>query len=194
MNKTIKYLPCSVICHGECELILVKQVQGKRRRNLNPLARDNGKSSILINTINHYLEKHFPDKRTYIKTYRDLLFIDKDTGSIKNHKIFTIMDKDDAPDELFESYMDKSLFNNYWWGKENLIEPIYFNPNMDVVLKNHGIKIDTSKHKPAQYFRLLTTRYDEIISIFNNLSDKESNIKLLFEYLDKINEFEDKTK
>ena len=137
MNKSIKYLPCSIVCHGECELIIVKQIQEKNRRNLNPLAKDNGRNSILINTINHYLERLFPDKKAYIKKNRDLLAIDKNSGNILNHKIFTIMDKDDAADELFCSYLDKTLFQDYWWGKEELIEPIYFNPNMDVVLTMH---------------------------------------------------------
>ena len=186
MNKTLKHLPCSIICHGECELIIVKQIQGKKRRKLNPLAKDNGRNSILINTINHYLEKNYPDKKTYIRKNKDLLQLDKDTGRIINHKIFAIMDKDDADDKLFESYINKTLFKEYWWGEDDLMEPIYFDPDMDTVLKAHGIKIDTSCHKPAQYFKLMTTKYDEIIDVFMNLSEKESNIRKLFEYLNKI--------
>ncbi len=186
MSKNIKYLPCSIVCHGECELILVQQIQAKSRRNLNPLAKDNGRNSILINTINYFLHKLYPDKKDYIRKNRDLLFIEKESKRILNHRIFTIMDKDDADDDLFESYLDKTLFKDYWWGKEKLIEPIYFNPNMDAVLNNHGIKIDTRNHKPAQYFKLLTTKYNEIIDIFKSLDIKESNISILFTYLENI--------
>ena len=186
MNQKIKYLPCSVVCHGECELIIVKQIQSKKRRNLNPLSKDNGRNSILINTINHYLDKYFPDKKAYIKKNRHLLQIDKKENKIIKHKIFTIMDRDDADDNLFNSYLDKSLFKNYWWGNENLIVPIYFVPNMDAVLIKHGFQIDTRKHKPSQYFKLMTTKYDEIITLFKSLDNKESNIICLFDYLDLI--------
>ena len=127
--------------------------------------------------------------KTYIRKNRDLLQIDKSDGNIVNHKIFAIMDKDEASDELFQLFIDKSLFKDYWWGQEKMIEPIYFNPNMDTVLRNHGVNIDTRKHKPAQYFKLFTARYNEMINIFLNLNEKESNIKSLFEYLE---QFEDK--
>jgi hypothetical protein len=185
MNRVVHYLPCSVVCHGECELILVQQIQVKKRRFLNPLSKDKGRQSILINTINHYLNSLFPDKKAYIKKNRDLLQVDKDKNFIK-HKIFTIMDKDEASDELFESYKNKSLFKEYWWGKEDLIVPIYFDPNMDAVFNNHGIVIDTNKQKPAQYFKHLTTQYDKIIEMLRSLSGKESNIKEMFDYLDSI--------
>ena len=187
MNRKVKYLPCSIVCHGECEVILVKQIQAKMRRNLNPLSKDGGSNSILINTINHYLEKRFPEKKTYIKKNNDLLNVDKENHKILNHKIFTIMDRDDSSDELFASYLDKSLFKDYWWGQEQLIEPIYFDPNMDAVLRKYGIEINAHSSKPSQYFKLLTTKYDDIIDVFKNLDEKSSNIKMLFEYLDTFN-------
>ena len=186
MNRSIKYLPCSIVCHGECELVLIKQIQGKKRRNLNPLAKDSGRNSILINTINHYLERNFPDKKAYIRKNRDLLLIDKKTGEILKHKIFTIMDRDDASDELFNSYLDKSLFKNYWWGQEELIVPIFFDPNMDEVLRKHGIEIDVKRHKPSQYFKLLTTDYDNMIQTYRSLDSNESNINVLFDFLDNL--------
>lgn len=186
MSREIKYLPCSIVCHGECELILAKQIQAKMRRNLHPLAKDNGRNSILINTLNYYLQKLYPNKKTYIRKNRDFLLYDKNNDKILNHKIFAIMDKDETSDQMFQSYIDKSMFKDYWWGKDELIEPIFFNPNMDDVLKKHGINIDTKNHKPSQYFKLLTTKYEQIISILKELNEKESNIKLLFDYLENI--------
>lgn len=185
MNRAVHYLPCSIICHGECELVLVKQIQNKKRRFLNPLSKDNGKHSILINTINHYLCSLFPDEKTYIKKNKDLLQLDKDKNII-NHKIFIIMDRDNATDELFESYKNKSLFKDYWWGKKDLIVPIYFDPDMDTILNKHGVVIDTRRNKPTQYFKYLTTQYDTIIELLKSLKPNESNIKELFDYLDTI--------
>ena len=196
MNRTINYLPCSIVCHGECELIFVKQIQIKKRRNLNPLSEKNGKQSILINTINHFLKCRFPDEHSYIRKNKDFLLIDNESKKIIKHKIFTIMDKDDTPDDVFLKYKSKELFKDFWWGKEDLIVPIYFDPNLDTVLIRHGFKIDSSKHKPAQYFKLMTTQYDEVIELLCFLDKKETNIKVLFEYLDglKPTKIEDKTK
>ena len=185
MNRVVHYLPCSIICHGECEFILIQQIQSKKRRFLNPLAEDKGRQSILINTLNFYLNKLFPTKSTYIKKYKDLLAVDKDKKLI-NHKIFAIMDKDNVSDEVMKEYIDKSLFKDYWWGQDELIVPIYFMQDMDTVLTRHGINIDRSKSKPVQYFKYLTTQYDKIIEMLRSLNESESNIKILFDYLDKI--------
>lgn len=185
MNRVVHYLPCSIVCHGECELILVKQIQNKKRRFLNPLAEDNGRQSILVNTLNFYLNKLSPTKKTYIKKYKDLLAVDKEANLV-NHKIFTIMDKDDTSEEMMKKYINKSLFKDYWWGQEDIIEPIYFIPDMDTVLSKHGIIINKNKSKPTQYFEYLTTQYERIIDILRSLDSNESNIKILFDYLEKI--------
>ena len=94
------------------------------------------------------------------------------------------MDKDDTPDSLFNKYINGELFSTYWWGKEHYIVPIYFNPNMDAVFKKHGFPIDTSNRKPAQYMRLMTTRYDDVIKMLKSLSLSESNIKIFIEYVE----------
>ncbi len=94
------------------------------------------------------------------------------------------MDKDDTPDELFEQYKTGELFSSYWRGKNNYIVPIYFYPNMDEIFKKHGFKIDTSCHKPAQYQRLITTRYEEVITMLKNLPSSESNIKEFIKYVE----------
>ena len=66
---------------------------------------------------------------------------------------------------------------------------------MEVVLNNLGFNINRKSHKPAQYFKLMTTKYDEVINMFKSLDLKETNISLLFEYLDEIMADErDKTK
>lgn len=185
MNRVVHYLPCSIVCHGECELVLAKQIQSKKRRDLNPLSRDSGGHPIMINTINSFLYSKYPDRKLYIKSNKDRLCLGKDK-EIVNHKIFTIMDKDDASDDLFESYKNKDLFKDYWWGQDNLIVPIYFVPNMDTVFSKHGFPIDTKGKKPAQFFKYLTTQYDSVIDMLRNLRPNESNISELLNYLDEI--------
>lgn len=152
---------------------------------MNPLSRDKGTHPIMINTINSFLNGTFPTQKDYVKKYRDQLCLGKGK-TIINHKIFTIMDKDDASDELFESYKNKSLFKDYWWGQEDLIVPIYFVPNMDTVFSKHGFPIDTKGQKPSQFFKYLTTQYDLVIDMLRSLKQSESNIAELLNYLDEI--------
>ena len=185
MNKIIHYLPCSIVCHGESELVLVRLLQNKYRRNLNPLSERNGKSSIEINTLNKFLSRRYPSKQDYIKENKSVLCL-KNKKEIINHRIFTLMDKDYIDDKLFNSYKDKTMFDNYWWGKEHLIEPLYFYPDMDTVFTNHGFPININKHKPSQYFKYLTTQYDKVISMLLSLNACESNIVILLDYLKKI--------
>lgn len=183
MNKTIHYLPCSVVCHGESELVLIKQIQNKKRRSLNPLSERNGKGCVEINTLNKYLSRQFPSKNDYIKQYKNVLCL-RNKREIINHQIFALIDKDETSDAVFESYKSKKLFDGFWWGQEKLIVPLYFNPNMDIIFTNHGFPIDTNKSKPAQYFKYLTTRYDDIMDMLYSLNNRESNIKELLCYLD----------
>lgn len=185
-NRKIHYHPCSTVCHGECEQILVKQIQVRTHKPLNPLSEKNGRRSIIINTVNDYLSAHFPTEKEYILAFKDCLKVDKKRG-ILDHKIFVIMDKDDTPDTLFEQYKNGQLFLPYWWGKKNMIVPIYFYPNMDEVFKKHGYKIDTSNHKPAQYLKLLTLKYSEVVAMLKSLSKLESNIKDFIEYVENYN-------
>lgn len=185
MNKPIHYLPCSIICHGESELVLVLQLQNKYRRKLNPLSEKNGRNSIQINTINSFLNRRFPDKEGYIKQFGGIICL-KNKKTIINHKLFSIMDKDQTSDTDYKAYLNRSLFNNYWWGKEGLIHPIYFYPDMDTVFTNHGFTINKNKHKPAQYFKYLTTAFDDVIAMLLSLKPNESNIRELILYLDSI--------
>lgn len=185
MNKTIHYLPCTIVCHGECELVLIRSLQNKKRRFLNPLAERNGKSSIEINTLNKFLSRRYPTKSDYIKENKSVLCL-KNKKEIINHAIFTLMDKDNTDDVLFEEYKNSRIFFGYWWGEDGLIKPLYFNPDMDTVFTNHGFPINTSKHKPAQYFKYLTTQYDQVIKMLYSLSPSESNIKELLDYLNSL--------
>ena len=186
MNRVTHYLPCTIICHGECEYVIAKQIQIKKRRNLNVVGDKNGKKCIEITSLNHFLSHKYPHKEAFIKAYKDYLCIAKENKKIIDHKIFAIMDKDQTPDNLFNSYLSGKMFDGYWYSEEQMIVPIYFNPDLDTVFNNHGFKIDVHKHKPAQYFKYMTTQYDKVEEMLKNLPDAESNIKTLFEYLEKI--------
>lgn len=181
MNRKINYLICSVVCHGECEYNIVLQMQNKNRRNLHPIADKNGKISININTINKFLSSQYPTEKEYIKKNDQTIHISN--KKIINHKIFTIMDKDETTDKMLKAYIDKSLFKGTWWGDDDLIEPIYFVPDMDTIFIKHGYPIDPHKSKPRQYYELFATRYDEMIEMLSSLSKEESNIKILIDYI-----------
>ena len=185
MNRITHFLPCSIICHGECEYVIAKQIQIKKRRDLNVIGDKNGKKCIEINSLNTFINHKFPSKESYIKVNKESLCFDKKTKKILNHRIVAIMDKDQTPDLMFDSYVDGRMFASFWYGEEKLILPIYFNPDLDTVFNNHGFKIDTHKHKPAQYFKYMTTQYSKVEEMLKSLSDAESNIRILFEYLEK---------
>ena len=181
--RKIRYLVCSTICHGKCEEVLVLQIQSKNRIQLHPVSDKNGKKSIMINTLNNFLNTHYKTRNDYIKANTDL--INHDKKRMFDHKIFAIMDKDDAAEKAFENYKNKTMFSEYWWGKEDYIYPIYFNPDMDTVFNKHGFKIDISRDKPSQYLRLLTTNYQKVIEMLVSLPKKESNIGEFIDYINK---------
>ena len=181
MNRQVRYLICSVICHGECEMQLVSTIQNRYRRKLNPIGNNNGKSSIEIGSLTSFLSKRYPTINSYKNAYKNLLNIKKQM--IIGHKIFTIMDQDQTSFEMIDKYKNKSLFKGYWFGDNNYIEPIYFIPNMDAVFNKHGFTIDTNNHKPAQYYKLFTTRYDDVIKMLNQLPLEETNIKVFLDYI-----------
>lgn len=180
-NRPIHYLPCSIVCHGESELIFVKQLQVNNRRSLNPLADKNGKQTIMIDTINKFLNSLFPSKQEYLKKTKDLICVQK--GKIINHKIFCIMDKDDKSDALFNAYKNKELFKEEWWGKEDLIVPIYFDPSLDEIFTKNGFPINKKRSKPAQYFKYLSMNFDQVIEMLKNVPISQSNISVLLDYL-----------
>lgn len=182
-RRKLKYHPCSTICHGECEIVLAKQIGLKTGNPVDPLSDKNGRKSININTINKYLKRHFPTRKDYVSHYSDCIKYDK--YKIYDHKIFAIMDKDETPEKTFKAYVTGELFNGQWWGDEKYIVSIYFYPDMDEVFKKHGFPINKSEHKPNQYFKLLTTKYDEVIKMLKELPKSESNIKEYIEYLEK---------
>lgn len=180
-NREIRYLPCTTICHGKCESVLVAQIQNKNRISLNPICDKNGTKSIMINTLNDYLESHYKTRDDYIKANKDL--IKHDNKRMYGHKIFSIMDKDETPDKMFEDYKTKKLFSSYWWGIENYIAPIYFYPDMDTVFTKHGFIIDKRRKKPSQYAKYLSLDYDNVIKMLISLPKSESNISEFIEYV-----------
>ena len=180
-KRKIRYLPCTTICHGRCEHVLVSQIQNKNRIPLNPVCDKNGKKSIMINTLNDYLKSHYEIREVYVKANKEV--INYDNKQMFGHKIFSIMDKDDTPDKMFEDYKTKRLFTSYWWGKEGYIEPIYFYPDMDAVFTRHGFPIDRRREKPAQYLKYLSVDYDNVIKMLMSLPKSESNISVFIQYV-----------
>ena len=171
MNRITHCLPCSIICHGECEYVIAKQIQIKKRRYLNVIGDKNGKKCIEINSLNTFINHKFPSKEAYIKANKECICFDKNEKKILNHRIIAIMDKDQTPDLMFDSYISGKMFEQFWYGEEKLIFPIYFNPDLDTVFNNHGFKIDTRKHKPAQYFKYMTTHYSKVEEMLKSLND-----------------------
>ena len=180
-KREIRYLPCSSICHGKCEIVLISQIQQKNHLNLNPIGDKKGTKSIMINTLNDFLSSHYNTRKDYIRKNEELIKHDK--KKMYNHKIFTIMDKDETSDKMFGDYISGKLFSLFWWGLEGYISPIYFCPNMDVIFTRHGFPIDKHRDKPGQYLKYLTTNYDGIIKMLMSLPMEESNIKDFLDYI-----------
>lgn len=133
-SSGLRYTECMVIVHGKSELNLVKYIYTNLHLRVKIYAKDKGRSSIQINSLASILNKSpFNNLKAFAKEYS--VEYNKETKSLKNFKLFIIMDTDDCDESTKEKYISGEKFQNHILHK--YIVPIYNISNLeDVILKS----------------------------------------------------------
>ncbi len=184
-----QYKKAAVIVHGKSERYLASYIYTNLHLPIVILSNNKGKSSIQINGLQKLL-----NSKPYnsIKAFSDLYSIeyDKKEKSLKNFKLFIIMDTDDCTEDFKDDYISGKLFENCCL--KDYIVPIYNSPNLEEVMVKAEImpkKIPDSqkgsyysKVFPINQNPLTQDTLEEIHSFSNKLKKvKETN---LLEYVD----------
>ncbi len=129
----INYTQCVVIVHGKSELNMVQYIKSNLHLPIKMYSKDNGRSSIQINGLTKLLNSgKFKSVSEFVDEYT--VEYDKKTKSLKNFKLFIIMDTDDCDDITKDKYISSQLFDSYWL--KPYIVPIYNIRNIeDVMIK-----------------------------------------------------------
>lgn len=137
-HSTLNYTKCVVIVHGKSEFTLVKYIYTNLHLPVKIIAKDKGRGSIQINGLCEYLrKKQFSTLKAFADEYA--VEYDKKTKSLKNFKLFIIMDTDDC-DELTKSkYISGELFEGH--PLYEYIVPIYNISNLEDVMIKAGIMV-----------------------------------------------------
>jgi len=171
--------PCSVICHGLCEIKIVEHFRSTLRTGIRDFSRNAGRSSLEVQNLVDQLTgiPGLKNEKDFCRCYK--LEVHERKQFLANHKIFLLMDKDAAPDSLWKSYKNGSLFRGLWI--EPYVVPIYFEPDFDTVSSSAGFAIDKERHKPDQVQKYLLSRPDYLRA----LAAKKSltNLHVLLDYL-----------
>lgn len=173
------YSPCSIICHGLCEVKIAEHLCSRLRVKIRPFSKNCGKSSLEVQNLPFQLRgvPGMKDRVDFLKCYK--LEKREFEAFLSQHKIFALMDRDSADDATWKAYKDGSLFANLWFAP--FVVPIYFEPDLDVVSSMAGYPIDKKGHKPDQVEKHLNadkTYLRDLAAIEN-----ATNLKSLLDYL-----------
>lgn len=107
---TLNYTKCVVIVHGKSEFILVKYIYTNLHLPVKIIAKDKGCRSIQINGLSEYLrKKQFKTLNDFANEYS--VEYDRKTKSLKNFRLFIIMDTDDCDEVTKTKY--RSVLRDY---------------------------------------------------------------------------------
>lgn len=126
-----------VIVHGRSEWHLVRHVYTNLHLPLELISKDKGKSSIQINGLLEYMNRKCKCKS--LKTFAEEHSIeyDRKNKTLKNFKLFTIMDTDDCEEETRKRYISGELFRGHPLAE--YIVPIYNSPNLEEIMIRAGM-------------------------------------------------------
>jgi len=133
MPSNVHYIKGVVICHGKSELCMTRYISTNLHLRIKPYARDKGESSIQITALDSVL-KHAPfnNINSFLKEY-DVETVGKGKRkTLKDFRLFIIMDTDDCSDKQKCAYISKEIFLGHWL--YDYIVPIYDIPNLESVL------------------------------------------------------------
>lgn len=179
-NRRLILSPCSIICHGACEVEIAKYLKQKYRMPVKIFSDDNGKKSIELTGLYRFMHKPpFDSKDAYIQACDEAIEINEN-GDLVNHKIFIVIDED-GYSVVAKKLLSKELFADHW-AKEYIV-PILSVRDLDECIIKAGFDLDTHDHKPLQYNYLLK-RNDLCYPLFFEKLDKnKTNIIDLISYL-----------
>lgn len=170
------------------EFILIKSLGSNLRLKFICESNDKGRKSIQIsslkNTLNNTIYKNFSNfKKQYPESF------EYGKNKVKNFKVFIFMDTDDCDKELVKLYKSGEMFSSHWLS--DYIIPIYFDTNLEDIMKELGIIIE-DRQKVKQYekiFPKLTDGIEKVIELKEKLSDsRKTNLSIFLEYcIDKYN-------
>lgn len=126
-----KYKKCVVIVHGKSELCLVNHIYTNLHLPVAVYAKDKGKSSIQINGLPALLKRRPFSSLPYFAEEFSVEY-DRKTKTLKNFKLYIVMDTDDCTSDRFEEYKTGTLFSNS--ALKEYIVPIYNIQNLEDVL------------------------------------------------------------
>lgn len=137
-SNTLNYTKCAVIVHGKSEFILVKYIYTNLHLPVKIISKDKGRGSIQIDGLLDFLNKK--QFRT-LKSFADEFVVeyDRKTKSLKNFKLFIIMDTDDCDEENKKKYISGEMFQKH--PLKDYIVPIFNNSNLEDVMMKSGIMI-----------------------------------------------------
>lgn len=192
-GKTLYYCKGLVICHGLSEKIIAEEIKSRLRIPLAVYSKNNGRNSIQINGLPALFnsEKTFKSRTDFLKFYDN---IEYDKKTLKNFKLFPVMDTDDADKKSIENYGSNNFLKDHWL--RDYIHPIYTTPSLEDVLVDAGVidHVFADNEKASGYrtlFIKLTKELGSNTEIVRHLysatkkqhsSKVRSNISEFFEY------------
>ncbi len=152
-HDTLNYTKCAVIVHGKSELALVKYIYTNLHLPVKIIAKDKGRGSIQINGLLEYLnKKQFKTLKAFANEYT--VEYDKKANSLKNFKLFIIMDTDDCDEIAKSKYISGELFKAH--PLNEYIVPVYNISNLEDVMVKAGIMVNRipDKQKGSYYTKV----------------------------------------
>ena len=184
-----QYKKAAVIVHGKSERFLASYIYTNLHLPIIIIDNNKGKNSIQINGLQKlFCSKPYNSLKSFAETYS--IEYDKKDKTLKNFRLFIIMDTDDCSDQAREDYISGRMFESSCL-KEYIV-PIYNSPNLEEVMLKAGImakKISDSQ-KGSYYSKVFPINqnpftYDTLEQI-HILSTKLRKVKEtnILEYVD----------
>ena len=149
-----------VICHGKSEVILARWLQKETHVVLNIDSRNEGRNSIMINSLVEYMKLNgYYDSSKLKRRFPNIEY--KNRKGFKDLRIFIVMDVD-TDDSLVHDYETRLMFRDCPLG--DCIVPILNRKEMDTVFRSIGFNIDDN-NKPESYREALnSTDVDSLLA------------------------------
>ena len=184
-----QYKKAAVMVHGKSERFLASYIYTNLHLPVTIIDNNRGKSSIQINDLQKILSgKPYNSLKSFAEAYS--IEYDKKGKTLKNFKLFIIMDTDDCSDKAREDYISGRMFEGSCL-KEYIVS-IYNSPNLEEVMIKAGImtKKISSSQKGSYYSKVFPINQDpftnDTLEQIHILSKKLRNVKEtnLLEYVD----------
>lgn len=179
-HNALNYTKCVVVVHGKSEYALVKYIYTNLHLPVKVIAKDKGRGSIQINgLLDHLGKKQFKTLKDFSDEYS--VEYDRKTKSLRNFKLFIIMDTDDCDEATKSKYISGELFEGHPL-KEYII-PIYNVSNLEDVMLKAGIMVEriSDAQKGSYYTKVfpINTRplSEDTISQVRTFAKKIEGIK-----------------